>query len=67
MKTSILAEEVRVLAEYASGHYIDPDSRDARMIDRLSAIGLMKQGLDVETMRETASITVMGRRILKNL
>jgi hypothetical protein len=66
MQTSILADEARVLEQYSSGDYVNQE-RDAILIDHLSTIGLMRRGLDIETMRETAIITVMGKQILKEL
>ncbi|MFA4849940.1 MAG: hypothetical protein WC626_09465 [Methanoregula sp.] len=67
MKMGILADEARVLKAYTSGDYINNQTNDAILIDRLSTIGLMSRGLDVETMQETAIITTMGRQILESL
>jgi hypothetical protein len=65
MGTMILREEVMVLRHYEDGDIIEP--RDQKMIDRLASIGLVKLGLDLDTMQETTRPTALGRKILQDI
>lgn len=60
-----MKERKRMLEKYKLGEEIE--SEDAEKIQRLCDIGLMKTGLNIENMRETAITTSLGIAILKEI
>jgi len=65
MNQMILEKEVKVLRRYAEGDVID--EKDQKIINRLASIGLVRLGLDLDTMQETTRPTAMGRRIIEDV
>jgi hypothetical protein len=65
MTHAVLESELTVLRRYRDGAVIE--KADQNMINRLSSIGLLKMGLDLETMRETTKPTAMGNRLIEDI
>lgn len=60
---SVLEKEKALMEKYRYGRCIDAEDNDA--VDTLCSLGLVKTGLSVEKMVETAKTTKMGLELLK--
>lgn len=61
--TSVLEKEKALMEKYRHGRCIDAGDNNA--VDTLCSLGLIKTGLSVKKMVETAKTTEMGLELLK--
>jgi hypothetical protein len=54
-----LDSDIQVLRRYSNLRRINPEDR--AIVDRLSSIGLLKRGLDLDSLDETAKTTPLGK------